>query len=326
MNQEIIEIKQAEVLQSIERAEVDVQISTAMRYPMHKTRDQIYDIVEQIATIATLDPETAESCFYVMQRGRGADAKTIEGVSVRLAEIIAHSWGNLRIQTRIVGNDGRFVTAQGICHDLERNVAYSATTSRRITDRNGKTYSDDMQVVTSNAAASIAMRNAIMKAVPMAVVKRAVNEIKQVALGSATDLTTRIQRMFAFFEGLGVTKQEILNFLGVKSQDGIDREMVFNLLGLAQAIKEGDTTVQETFRTNKAASEELATKAKKEAESRRKRTDEAMAQATGKDAAQAATKGDAPEQPTQAVDTETGEILNVEDATEEVSKMAESKK
>lgn len=309
MENEIIEIKQAEVLQSIEKAEVDVQISTAMRYPMHSTRDQINGIVEQIATIATLDTETAESCFYVLQRGRGSDAKTIEGVSVRLAEIIAHAWGNLRIQTRIIGNDGRFVTAQGVCLDLERNVAYSATTSRRITDRNGRTFSDDMVVVTSNAAAAIAMRNAIMKAVPMAVVKRAVNEIRQVALGEAIDLPTRIQRMFKFFEGLGVTKQEILNYLGVKSQEGIDREMVLNLLGLAQAIKEGDTTIAETFRPNAAASTDLAAKAKKEAEAKRKKVEDAMNAATGK-AAPAASAA-----PTEAVDTETGEVIKVEDAT-----------
>lgn len=312
MENEIIEIKQAEVIQHLERAEVDVQISTAMRYPMHKTRDQINDIVEQITTIATLDPETAESCFYVMQRGRGADAKTIEGVSVRFAEIVAHSWGNLRIQTRIVGNDGRFVTAQAICHDLEKNVAYSATTQRRITDRNGRTFTDDMQVVTSNAAAAIAMRNAIMKAVPMAVVKRAVSEIKQVALGSATDLTTRIQRMFAFFEGLGATKQEVLTYLGVKSQEGIDREMVFNLLGLAQAIKEGDTTIQETFRANRADSTELAERAKREAESRRKKVDEAMAKGTGKGATK--TAGEA--EKTEAVDEATGEAFTPGNAIE----------
>ena len=305
MENEIIEIKQAEVIQHLERAEVDVQISTAMRYPMHKTRDQINDIVEQITTIATLDPETAESCFYVMQRGRGADAKTIEGVSVRFAEIVAHSWGNLRIQTRIVGNDGRFVTAQAICHDLEKNVAYSATTQRRITDRNGRTFTDDMQVVTSNAAAAIAMRNAIMKAVPMAVVKRAVSEIKQVALGSATDLTTRIQRMFAFFEGLGATKQEVLTYLGVKSQEGIDREMVFNLLGLAQAIKEGDTTIQETFRANRADSTELAERAKREADNRRRKVDAAMAKGTGKGATQAAGEAEKIE----VVDEDTGAVL-----------------
>jgi hypothetical protein len=298
MNTEVIEIKQAEVLRSMESAEVDVQISTAMRYPMHQTRDQINAIVEQIATIATLDPETAESCFYVMQRGKGADRKVIEGVSVRLAEIIAHSWGNLRIQTRIVGNDGRFVTAQGICHDLERNVAYSATTSRRITDKYGKTYTDDMQVVTSNAAAAIAMRNAIMKAVPMAIVKRAVKEIRDVALGKATDLQTRIQRMFTFYEGLGVAKQEILNYLGVKSSEGIDREMVFNLLGLAQAIKEGDTTVNETFRHNTAAAEDMAAKAKKEAEERKRRVEDAMAASQGKPAA---TK--------EVVDESTGEVI-----------------
>ena len=37
MEQEIIEIKQAEVLQAINRAEVDIQISTAKQYPRDLT-------------------------------------------------------------------------------------------------------------------------------------------------------------------------------------------------------------------------------------------------------------------------------------------------
>ena len=33
MNNEIIEVKQAEMLQAIDRAEVDIQITTAKQYP-----------------------------------------------------------------------------------------------------------------------------------------------------------------------------------------------------------------------------------------------------------------------------------------------------
>ena len=112
---EIIEVKQAEMLQAIDRAEVDIQIATAKQYP----RD-LAACLNKIATYATMDKETAEDCFYVLRRkdANGND-NIIEGLSVRMAEIIAGAWGNLRVQTRIIGNDGRMITAQAICHDLE---------------------------------------------------------------------------------------------------------------------------------------------------------------------------------------------------------------
>lgn len=156
MSNEIIEIQQAEMLQAINRSEVDVQVSTAKQYPRN-----LPEVLNKILTYATMDTETAEDCFYVLKRG----GSTIEGLSVRMSEIIAGAWGNLRVQTRIIGNDGKTITAQGVCHDLETNVAVSVEVKRRITDKYGKTFSEDMQVVTGNAASAIAYRNAVLKVV-----------------------------------------------------------------------------------------------------------------------------------------------------------------
>ena len=115
MENEIIEVKQAEMLAAINRTEVDMQIATAKQYP----RD-LSQVLNKIATFAKMDKETAEDCFYVLRRkDRDGNDSLIEGLSVRMAEIIASAWGNLRIQTRIIGNDGRMITAQAMCHDLE---------------------------------------------------------------------------------------------------------------------------------------------------------------------------------------------------------------
>ena len=59
MGNEIIEVKQADMLQAINRAEVDIQIATAKQYP----RD-VNAVLNKIATYATMDRETAEDCFY----------------------------------------------------------------------------------------------------------------------------------------------------------------------------------------------------------------------------------------------------------------------
>ena len=261
---EVIEIKQAEVRQAINKSEIDIQVSTAKQYPR-----SIPDVLNKISTYATMDVETAADCFYVLRRNGSNGSNTVEGLSVRMAEIIAGAWGNLRVQTRIVGNDGRTITAQGICHDLETNVAVSVEVKRRITDKYGKTYSEDMQVVTGNAASAIAFRNAVLKVVPKAVTKRVIEGVKQVALGQSLDLETSRQKMLEYFAKLGVTKDMILDYLNLKKVEEIDKEAVFELRATANAIKEGTTTVQETF--VKAANE------KRQTENARKKVESAMA-------------------------------------------------
>lgn len=308
MENEIIEIRQSDMLTAINRAEVDIQISTAKQYPREVSR-----VLNQIKTYATMDMETAEDCFYALLRGKDSEAQVIEGISVRLAEIIAGAWGNLRVQTRIIGNDGKTITAQAVCHDLESNLAVSLEVKRRITDKNGRTYSEDMQVVTGNAASAIAYRNAVLKVVPKAVTKKVVNEIKQVALGQSIDLETRRQRLVQYFAQIGVTQSELLAYCEVKTVDQIDTEMVFELRGLANAIKEGTTTVKETFKSNTADSRKIAEEAKKAAETKKRKVDDAMSKATQTAAPDTPKEANA----AAAIDTTTGEIITVtEDTTD----------
>lgn len=283
MSTEIIEVQQADMLQAINRSEVDMQIATAKQYP----RD-LHRVLNQIKTYATMDTETAEDCFYALRRS----GSVIEGVSVRLAEIIAGTWGNLRVQSRIIGNDGRTITCQGVCHDLETNLAVSVEVKRRITDKGGRTFSDDMQVVTGNAGCAIAFRNAVLKVVPKAVTKKVIDEVKQVALGKSMDLETKRQNLMQYYQKIGVCQDTLLAYCGVKSIEEIDIEKVFELRGVANAIKEGSTTVQEIFKPFTAESRAIAEKAKKEAESKKDKVNKAIQTAT---------------QP--KVDTETGEII-----------------
>ncbi|MGM9759306.1 MAG: hypothetical protein ACI30I_04215 [Parabacteroides sp.] len=292
---EIIEIRQAEMMQAINRSEIDMQIATAKSYPR-----SIPEVLNKISTYATMDKETAEDCFYVLRRNGQGGSTTIEGLSVRMAEIIAGAWGNLRLQTRIIGNDGKTITAQGICHDLETNVAVSVEVKRRITDKFGKTFSEDMQVVTGNAAAAIAYRNAVLKVVPKAVTKRVISDVKKVALGQSLDLETSRQNMIAYYAKLGVKEEMLYEYLGVKKREEIDKEAVFELRATANAIKEGTTTVQESF-FKPIEEKRQAEEARKKAEEARKRTEAAMGIKTGK----AAKK--------ETVDEETGEI-KVEEA------------
>lgn len=235
---EVLQVSNMESLNALTRAEVDAQIATAKAYPRNLSQ-----VLNNIETLATMDEETAAACFYMLRR----QGKLIEGPSVRMAEIIASSWGNIRVQARIIANDGKMITAQGVCHDLESNYAVSAEVKRRITDKNGKTYSEDMQVVTGNAACSIAMRNALFKVVPGALVKKVITKAKKVSLGEATSLEESRMKMLDYFQKIGVDQQHLFDYLSVAKIEEINTDMVVELRGLATAIKEGQTTIQETF-------------------------------------------------------------------------------
>lgn len=289
MENQVIQVQQADMLQALNRAEIDQQVATAKQYPRH-----LPTVLNQIQTYATMDVDTASECFYVLHRnGAGGATQTIEGLSVRMAEIIAGAWGNLRVATRIIGNDGKTITAQAVCHDLETNVAISTEVKRSILTSKGYTFSQDMQVVTGNAAAAIAFRNAVLKVIPKAVTKRVIEEVKKVAMGQALDLEQQRQVLIQYFAKFNVSEQMIYDLLQITKREELDKERVFLLKGIYNAIKEGDTSVQEAF-VKPVEERKLAQEAKKKAAETKSKAAAAMKKQAGK----------APEN----VDPETGEI------------------
>lgn len=264
---EIVQVNQADMLQAINRSEIDMQIATARQYPRNVNK-----ALTKVEQLATIDADTAQECFYSLPR----DGRNIEGVSVRLTEIIASCWGNIRVQARIIGNDGKMITAQGVCHDLETNTAYSVEVKRRITDRNGRTFSDDMQVVTGNAACAIACRNAVLKVIPKAVIANVEKRIKQVARKEiASKLDERRDNMVAKFNELGVSTATLLNYMQITDEADIDTNMVVQMAGIYTAIKDGSTTAENVFNSPIIEQAE-AEKAKTKAAEAKKRAQQAI--------------------------------------------------
>ena len=229
------------VIAAMERASIDVQITTAKAYPRELSR-----VKAKMLSFATLDEETAASCFYTLPTRKGGD-KPIQGPSARLAEIAVASYGHIRAGSRVISNDGKTITAQAYCHDLENNVHVALETKRRITTRTGQTFSEDMQVVVGNAACSIAFRNAVFKVVPMALIKPVFEAAKRVAIGDVKTLAARRSAAVEYFLKLGVHRDRILSVLGVTSIEDIQLQHLETLTGLRTAIADGDTTVEEAF-------------------------------------------------------------------------------
>jgi hypothetical protein len=225
---------------SLALAEIDQQITTAHAYPR-----SIDLSMKNILTLATLDEETAAECVYALPRA----GKPIKGPSIRLAEIIQSQYGNNRVGTRVVHVDRieKYVEAEGIFHDLETNTATTARVRRRISDKRGRLLTDDMIIVTGNAAASIAKRNAILAGVPKAVWRRAYLAVESVLAGDVKTLVERRTAAMKAFAAFGITPEQVCAVLEIQGVDDITLEHLTTLIGMHSALKNGESTVEEMF-------------------------------------------------------------------------------
>lgn len=234
-----IEVLTPTTVQLLQSAEIDQQITTAKKYPR-----SVEKFLRSARSLATLNEQTARACNYALPR----DGKMIEGPSARLAEIIASQWGNCRYGARVVAEDETFVTAQGVFHDLEHNSFVTFEIKRRITKSNGTRYGADMIAVTSNAACSIALRNAVFKGVPKAIWEPIYLAARATVAGDVKTLSQRRANMIAEFKKLGVSADELFALVGVKGEADVGLDEMVTLGGVFTAIQEGDTTVESVFK------------------------------------------------------------------------------
>lgn len=222
----------------VSRQEIDTQIATAHKFPRSVRQFQ-----QDVTDLTTRSVAIAAECSYALPR----DGKLIEGPSIRFAEALIFSWGNCRTAARIMGDDGSFVIAQGMFHDLQKNSAVSFEVRRRILDRNGKRYGADMIGVTGNAAAAIALRNAVLHGVPKAFWNELWEAARRVAKGDHKTLPNRRAEAVKMFQGYGVSSERLLAFLGLADIADIDTDHLMVLRGMVQAFRDNESTPEQIF-------------------------------------------------------------------------------
>jgi hypothetical protein len=241
----VTEVQDMSVIYSQDKAVIDTQIATAKAYPRNMKR-----AVENSVFIVTLDEETASTCSYSLPRA----GKVITGPTVHLAKIIAQNWGNLRVEAKVVSIDKTTLTSQAIAFDLENNLAIKVEVKRSIMTKTGR-MNDDMITVTGNAANAIAMRNAILNVIPRGVVDKIYNEAKNKITGDLSNDTKLSLKRKKVFDGFkttyDVSELEVLQAIGKAAIEHVTQDDLIVLIGIGQAIKDGDTTVDSAFRPKK---------------------------------------------------------------------------
>jgi hypothetical protein len=235
-----IQVQQVSAIAAITKSEVESQLDAAHRYPR-----KIKTFLDEANAMVSRSVDVAAMCFYSVPR----DGKQIMGPSVRLAEIVASAYGNLHVGARPleVGDMDTVCTAQGVAWDLQKNLRVTVEKTRRITRRDGKRFSDDMVITTQNAAASIALRDAIFRVIPRAYIDEIYKRAKAVAVGDAKAIGERRINAITAMTKMGATQERILLALGRQEVEAITLEDIERLIGNYTAIKDGQTTVDEAF-------------------------------------------------------------------------------
>ena len=234
----------AGMLDTLERASIDIQIATAHQYPRSLT-----SFKERAISIACFDEETANSCIFQRPVGKDKSGRQqyAEGLSVRMAEIVASCYGNLRVGARIVEQTPRRVVVQGMAHDLETNFMSTSEVVEATVTKAGQPYDERMRIVIAKAALAKARRDAIFQVVPKALAKPIEQAVRSMLVGDSEPLVKRRARAVAWVHSLGIPDERVWFALGVQGADDLTDSHLFRLTGLRTAIKDGEVTIDEAF-------------------------------------------------------------------------------
>lgn len=238
-----VEELQSSTLQVQTTADIEVQIATAKRYPRF-AGGRADKIMSELKALVTVSPDFAEECLYALPR----DGKIITGPSVEFARALVHVWGNCRAGAMPAAEMDKYVLCQGYFKDLERNIEIVIAVRRRITNKHGRRYNDDMIATTAAAGTAIAFRTAVLNGVPKPYYLDALHAAAEVAKQvTAAKLPERRAEAVKYLATLGVTEEQILQFLGVAALDRINVDHLRDLRTAASAIKRGEQTVADVF-------------------------------------------------------------------------------
>lgn len=238
-----LEVVTPTALEAITNSEISQQIATAHKFPR-----SMEAFKKRALNMALIDEETAASCIYCRPVGK-KDGKQqyAEGLSIRLAEIVGASYGNIRVGSMIIEQTDRFVKCRGAAHDLESNFASTSECIEPTVKSNGEPFSESMRNVVAKACLAKAWRDALFKVVPRALCKPIEAATRELIAGNTQSLEKRRRNVMIWLKSLSIDLERVWAALDVKGEDDLTNQHLLTLAGLRTAIKDGETPVEEAF-------------------------------------------------------------------------------
>lgn len=214
----------------------------------------------------------AETAIYEYPRG----GQKVSGPSIRLAEVLARSWGNLDFGFVELEQKHGESSVMAYCWDLQENIRQTRVFSvkhERVTKSSTTKLTDprDIYELIANQA-SRRVRACILGTIPGDVVDAAVEECKKtLTTGNKEPLPDRVRKMVAiFFEEFQVNQEMLEKFIGCKVSAFSEQDVV-RLKGVYRSLRDGMSKREDYFdiRVGKESESSAADEFKKTQESKK---------------------------------------------------------
>lgn len=225
-----------------QRAVAEVQ--AAMMIARMNPRDPIAAMDRILNACAR--PTLADSAVYTYSRG-GTD---VSGPSIRLAEAMAQSWGNMQFGIRELDQRNGESTVQAFAWDVETNTRREVTFQVphiRYTKKGGYKLEDprDIYEMVANQGAR-RLRACILAVIPGDVTEAAVNQCETTMKTKADTSPEAMQKMLAAFEPFGVTREQIEKRIQ-RRLDAIQPAQVVSLKKIYASLRDGMSAAADWF-------------------------------------------------------------------------------
>ena len=230
-----------EVAQSRAVQGVQAQVLMARRFP----RDETHAITKIVASCKR--PKLAEQAIYSYPRG----GKKVTGPSIRLAEVLARSWGNIEFGVNELEQRNGESSVEAFCHDLETNVRESKQFVVKHERKSGgeiKRLTDprDIYEMVANLGAR-RVRSCILGIIPGDIQDMAVEACEKTLAGtSEKPLEDRIRAAVVKFAELGVTQDMLENRLQHKISACNEQDLIA-LRGIYQSLSDDMSKREDWF-------------------------------------------------------------------------------
>ncbi len=240
----------SEALVEVEQQRAIAETQAAMIIAKRFKRNQA-EAVDRIL-VACTRPSLAESALYQYARG-GTD---ITGPSIRLAEAIAQSWGNIQFGIRELEQRNGESTVEAFAWDIETNTKQVKTFQvphSRYSRAKGNTPLKDPRDIYEAVANQGArrLRACILSIVPGDVVDVAVKQCEATLKTKADVTPERIASLVEMFAKFKVTKAQIEKRIQ-RRIDAITPALMVNLGKIYNSLKDGMSNAAEWFENAEA--------------------------------------------------------------------------
>jgi hypothetical protein len=240
----------------VEQQRAIAEVQAAMMIARANPRDPIA-AMDRILNACTR-PGLADAAVYTYARG-GSD---ISGPSIRLAEAMAQSWGNMAFGIRELDQRAGESTVQAYAWDIESNtrrevtfqvphIRYTKKGSYKLEDPR-----DIYETMANNGARRL--RACILAVIPGDVTEAAVNQCEVTMKTKADTSPEAMQKMLTAFEPFGVTKDQIETRIQ-RHLDAIQPAQVVSLKKIYASLRDGMSQPADWFEVEAPADEANAT-------------------------------------------------------------------